>query len=203
MRWKLSHIERLVDVNITVFARLEGSFDVKQVRSALSRVQGKHPVLRALVRDGLDGPYYESDCASEIPLRILARDGEDDYRQECQSELTTAFAPDQPQLRVVWLRSERESDLLLTTTHRICDGMSVFTIVQEVLCALYCYEPLEPYEPITVRDQTLRAAYDRWSNLGLIRTVLRPFGGGAVVSRSIPQPFCPSEYETARSLRLD
>ena len=152
MRWKLSHIERIVDVNITVFARLEGSFDVKQVRSALSRVQGKHPVLRALVRDGPDGPYYESDCASEIPLRILARDGEDDYRQECQSELTTAFAPDQPQLRVVWLRSERESDLLLTTTHRICDGMSVFTVVREVLCALYCDEPLEPYEPVTVRD---------------------------------------------------
>jgi hypothetical protein len=152
MSWKLSHIERIVDVNITCFVRLEGSFDVKQVRSALSRVQRKHPVLRALVRDGQDGPYYEADCAPEIPLRMLARVSEHDYRQECQSELTTAFAPGQPQLRAVWLRSERESDLLLTTTHRICDGMSVFTIVREVLWALQNGEELIPYEPVTVHD---------------------------------------------------
>lgn len=152
MRWKLSHIERIVDVNVTIFVRLEGGFDVQQLRTALSRVQRKHPVLRALVRDGPDGPYYEADCAPEIPLRILARVTEDDYRQECESERTTAFVPGQPQLRAVWLRSERESDLLLTTTHRICDGMSVFTIVREVLCALYSDEPLVPYEPVTVRD---------------------------------------------------
>jgi hypothetical protein len=152
MRWKLSYIERIIDVNITCFVRLEGSFDVNQVRSALSRVQRKHPVLRALVRDGHDGPYYEADCAPEIPLRILARVSEHDYRQECQSELTTAFPPGQPQLRAVWLQSEWESDLLLTTTHRICDGMSVFTIVREVLCGLQNAGELIPYEPVTVHD---------------------------------------------------
>jgi hypothetical protein len=152
MRWKLSHIERIVDVNITCFVRLAGSFDVRQVRSALSRVQRKHPVLRALVRDGQDGPYYEADCAPEIPLRILARVNEHDYRQECQSELTTPLEPDQPQLRAVWLRSERESDLILTTTHRVCDGMSVFTIVRETLRALCQDEELVPYEPVTVHD---------------------------------------------------
>jgi hypothetical protein len=148
----LSHLERIVDVNITVFARLEGAFDEKQVRSALSRVQRKHPVLRALIRGARDGPYFEADCAPEIPLRILPRSSEHSYRLECQRELTTAFGPGQPQLRAVWLRSVRESDLLLTTTHRICDGMSVFTIVREALCALCCDEPLAPYEPVTVRD---------------------------------------------------
>ncbi len=74
---------------------------------------------------------------------------EDDYRRECQTELTTVFAYDQPQLRAVWLRSERESDLLLTTSHRICDGMSMLTIVREVLRSLHTDEELIPYEPIT------------------------------------------------------
>src|SRR5579863_9557775 len=152
MRWKLSHIERIIDVNITCFARLEGAFDEKRVRSALARVQRKHPVLRALVRDGQDGPYYQADCAPEIPLRVLARVSDHDYRQECERELTTAFPPDQPQLRAVWLRSERESDLLLTTTHRVCDGMSVFTIVREVLWALQNDEELVPYAPVTVEN---------------------------------------------------
>jgi hypothetical protein len=152
MRWKLSHIERIVDVNITCCVRLEGSLDAKQIRSALSRVERKHPTLGALIREEQDGLYYEADTAPEIPLRTIDRLSEHDYRRECQTELTTAFAHDQPQLRAVWLRSERESDLLLITTHRLCDGMSVFTIVREVLWALYNDGELVPYHPVTVHD---------------------------------------------------
>lgn len=152
MRWKLSHIEHIVDVNITCFVRLEGSVTQDQLSSALSRVQSKHPALRALIRQEPDGLYYESDSAPEIPLRIVPRVAEDDYRRECQHEIATGFASDQPQLRAVWLRSELESDLLLTTTHRMCDGMSVFIIVREVLRSLYDDEELIPYDPVTVQD---------------------------------------------------
>ena len=152
MRWKLSHLEHIVEVNIVCFVRLEGCFRADQLRSALSRVQRKHPALRALIREERDGLYCEADRAPEIPLRIVPRVTEDDYRRECQTELTTAFAYDKPQLRAVWLQSELESDLLLTTTHRLCDGMSVFIIVREVLRSLYNDEELIPYEPITVRD---------------------------------------------------
>src|SRR5882672_2383157 len=129
---KLSTIERIVEGNIACFVRLEGSFHMDQLRSALSRVQRKHPALRALIREEPDGLYYEADSAPEIPLRIVPRVTENDYRRECRTEMTTGFADDQPQLRAVWLESELESDLLLTTTHRMCDGMSVFIIVREV-----------------------------------------------------------------------
>jgi hypothetical protein len=153
---KLSTIEHLVEGNIVCFVRLEGSFHVDQLRSALSRVQHKHPALRALIREEPDGLYYEADSAPEIPLRIVPRVTEDDYRRECQTELTTDFVYDLPQLRAVWLRSETtesdESDLLLATSHRICDGMSIFTIVREVLRSLHSDEELIPYEPITERD---------------------------------------------------
>jgi hypothetical protein len=152
MRWKLSHIEEIVDVNIVCFVRLEGSFHADQLRSALSRVQRRHPALRALIRKELHGLYYEADSAPEVPLRIVPRLREDDYRRECQTELTTGFADDQPQLRAVWLRSEPESDLLFTTTHRLCDGMSVFLIVREVLRSLHTEEEPIPYEPVTVQD---------------------------------------------------
>ena len=107
MRWKLSHIERIVDVNIVCFVRLEGSFHVDQLRSALSRVQRKHPALRALIREEPGGLYYEADSAPEVPLRIVPRMTEDDCRRECRTELETVFAYDKPQLRAVWLRSAR------------------------------------------------------------------------------------------------
>ena len=152
MRWKLSHLEELVDANIVCVIRLEGRVHECRLRSALSRVQRKHPVLRALIHGDAGGLYYEADTAPEVPLRIVPRATEDDYRRECQIELTTRVADDQPQLRAVWLQSEMDSDLLLTTTHRVCDGMSVFIIAREVLRSLHTDEALIPYAPVTVRD---------------------------------------------------
>jgi hypothetical protein len=152
MRWKLSHIEHLVDVNIVFAVRLESSFTLNQLRSALSRVQRKHPALRASIREESDGLYYEADSAPEIPMRIVQRLTEDDYWRECQTELTTAFAYDTAQLRVVWLRSEVDNDVIITTPHRICDCMSILTIAREVLRSLHNDEELVPYEPIMTRD---------------------------------------------------
>jgi hypothetical protein len=152
MRRKLSHIEHIVEGNIVLFIRLEGRFEPARLRSALARVQRKHPALRALLRQGPDGLYYEEDSAPEIPLRIAPRATEEDYRRECHAELNTDFAADQPLMRAVWLRSDVESDLLVTTSHRICDGMSLLTIVREALHALHSDDALIPYEPVTRRD---------------------------------------------------
>jgi len=152
MRRKLSAIEHMIDGNIVYFVRLEGRVDPERLRLALGRVQRKHPALRALIRKERDGLYYEEDCAPEVPLRVLRRVEEDNFRRESQLELTTVFPYDQPQLRAVMLQSERESDLLLVTSHRICDGMSMLTIVREVLRALHKDEDLIPYAPITTRD---------------------------------------------------
>jgi hypothetical protein len=170
-------MEHIVEGNIVYAVRLEGSFTVDQLRSALLRVQRKHPALRALIREEADGLYYEADCVPEIPLRIVPRADEEDCRRECQTELTTGLAYDKPQLRVVWIRSELEHDLLLTTSHRICDGMSVLTIVREVLRLLHSTEELIPYEPITVRDiigsYQPRQPWRRKLAAGLLNGVLR------------------------------
>jgi len=152
MRRKLSTIEHILDGNIVYAVSLEGSFSLDRLRSALARVQRKHPALRLLMVEEPDGLYYEAEGAPEVPLRVVPRVTEDDYRRECQTELTTVFAYDQPQLRAVWLQSEVENELLLTTSHRICDGTSMLIIVREVLRALHTDEELIPYEAVTTRD---------------------------------------------------
>ena len=43
MRRKLSAIECMIDGNIVYMVRLEGSFQEDRLRSALARVQRKHP----------------------------------------------------------------------------------------------------------------------------------------------------------------
>jgi hypothetical protein len=152
MKRKLSRIEHILDGNLVCFVRLEGSINLDQLRSAIGRVQRKHPALRALIREETDGLYYEADAAREIPLRIVQRVADDDYRRECETELTTEFPYNEPQLRVVWMPGELEADLVFATSHRICDGMSLLIIVKEVLRCLCSQEELVPYEAITTQD---------------------------------------------------
>ena len=201
MRRKLSAIEHMIDGNIVYFVRLEGSVDPERLRQALGRVQRKHPALRTLIREERNELYYEEDSAPEIPLRILRRVEEDDFRRESQLELTAVFPFDQPQLRAVLLQSGRESDLLLVTSHRICDGMSMLTIVREVLRALHKDEDLIPYAPITTRDmigdyqppQPWKRKVTAWLVNGIMRLIPR--------SRRAPEnKECCLEWSADRAL---
>jgi hypothetical protein len=152
MRRKLSNIEHILDGNCGCVIRLKGTFSLAQLQLALSRVQHKHPALRVLIREEPDGLYYEDSPETEIPLRVVQRETDYGYWHECQSELTREFTYDQPQLRVVWLQSGDESDLVLMTSHRICDGMSLLILAREVVGALCSDEALVPYRPITAQD---------------------------------------------------
>ncbi len=152
MKRKLSSVEYMIDGNIVYFVRLAGRFQTHKLRTAIARLQHKHPALRMLIRKNQDGLFYEYDCAPEIPLRILPKTGENDYRRERDVELRTRFSHDLPQLRVVWLRSDLQQDLLFVASHRICDGMSMLTIVREVLRFLYTDEIPDTYAPISPED---------------------------------------------------
>ena len=154
-RRKLSHIEHIVEGNIVYFVRVKGCFTQAGFRCALNRIQKKHPALRALLRGGGSALYYDYDAAPEIPLRIVRRGNDQDYRYECELELLEHFGKDEPLFRAIWLRGEQEQDLLFTTSHRICDGASMLILIREILECLS--EPdapnrLIPYPPITRRD---------------------------------------------------
>lgn len=187
MRRKLSIIEQVLDGNVVYLVRLAGSLSLDRLRSALSRVQAKHPALRALIREERDGLYYEENRAPEIPVRVVSRVSEEDYRRECQTELNTVFAYDQPLLRLVWLQSEGESDLLLTTSHRVCDGMSIFILVKEILRLLHSDEDLAPYDTPTLRDMIGRYRPPRPRAFELKVSVMNGILGLIPSSRRTPE----------------
>ncbi len=158
-RRKLSHIEHVVEGNIVYFVRLKGCPTMEGFRSALNQIQRKHPALRVLLREERSGLYYDYDAAPEIPLRVVRRGSDDDYRRECELELREHLGKDEPLFRATWLRGEEEHDLLFTTSHRICDGASMLILVREILGSLAetagaAFDPawLKPYKAITQRD---------------------------------------------------
>jgi hypothetical protein len=152
MKTKLSTLEHLIDGNMTCQVSVEGCLSAERLRVALDRVQRKHPALRMLIRQHHGELYYEADAAGPVPLRIVDMSSDDDCARERHTELTTPISHHQPQLRVVWLRSGQSNALVITTTHRICDGMSVLTLVREILKSLHSDDALVPYAPLTLHD---------------------------------------------------
>src|SRR5882762_4852903 len=64
---------------IQLFGRLaEG-----RLREALARLQAKHPLLRCVIEDGVDGPRFVlRDHPAPIPLRIVERKNDDHWETE-------------------------------------------------------------------------------------------------------------------------
>jgi hypothetical protein len=151
-RRALSNIERLAEVNIACSVRLAGSLNLGELRTALACLQRRHPALRALIRPQNDVLYYEPDAAPEIPLRAIRVADEGAYRAEWEFELSTAFHPELPQLRVVYFERESGCNLLFTTSHRICDGLGIFIIAKDVLRHLAGCTELNTHAAVSVAD---------------------------------------------------
>ncbi|WP_266157188.1 condensation domain-containing protein [Dyella silvatica] len=153
MKRRLSTVEHLVDVNVTFILSIKGSLSVEQLRLALDKIQRKHPALRMLIEEKRgELYYYEPEVTKKISLRVVERVADGDLLRERHIELATPFAQDEPQLRIVWLRTAQDGELFISAAHRICDGMSMLTLIRELLKSLYSDEELLSYEPITIQD---------------------------------------------------
>ena len=143
MRRKLFFFERLMyvdgrtPVNCIITARIRGEISADDIRCALKKVQGKHPLLRANVVEQ-DGELYFRFNADppEIPLRVVERDGNEQWKNATAAEWKTPFNMGEgPMARMVWIRSQSVSELMLIGHHCICDGTSLITIFREILQA--------------------------------------------------------------------
>ncbi|WP_266170713.1 condensation domain-containing protein [Dyella subtropica] len=152
MKRKLTTIEYLIDGNLSYRLAIAGELSMERLRAALDRVQGKHPALRMLIREERDGLYYELDAAGPVPLRAATCMSERDLAREIEREEAITFAPHEPQLRVAWLRTDHGGLLLITTAHRICDGMSLLIVAKELLGGLHREQALLPYAPLSPLD---------------------------------------------------
>lgn len=119
--------------------RLKGSFTAEAMRHALNGVQAKHDMLRVAVTTDTKGrPWFVSNpAAPEIPLDIRERLTNDDWITATKHGWQTLFPVSTgPLAKLVWLRSDNLSDLLLVFHHCLCDGASAVAIVQELLLLL-------------------------------------------------------------------
>ena len=135
------HLDGGSHVNVMVTARIHGCIAEQRMQHALARVQAKHSVLRCLiVQEGNRPGFLMQDRPTPIPLRITERRTDDDWVEVSMHESLQRFdGSRQPLARLIWLRGEAESELLLVCSHAICDGRSLLTLLHEIL--LLCDQP--------------------------------------------------------------
>ncbi|MBV8325007.1 condensation domain-containing protein [Chryseobacterium sp.] len=125
--------------NAVIPFRLRGSFKLEDIQRALAQIQHKHPWLRALItHDEKNIPWFDvPENPISIPVRIIARQHENQWQEESRREWHTPFNYEKlPLIRFVWIKGEEISDMLFAFHHCLCDGGSAMAFLYEFLQVL-------------------------------------------------------------------
>jgi len=143
MKRKLLFAERMLHgngeapFNAVIPIKLRGSFEEANLRCALQQLQGKHPFLNAFVKDDEQSiPWFvvNDRIKLKIPLRIVNRATDDDWKTESMREWSTVFdTRSGPLMRLVWIKGKEFSEFIMVIHHCLCDGGSAMAILAELL----------------------------------------------------------------------
>lgn len=156
------YADGLAPVNCVFTATVEGHFSEPQLNSALAKIQNRHPLLRSNVsRNETNVPTFVTNPnIPSIPVDIIERTSDIQWEEISLSEWERPFdLTKDPAARLIWLRSETVSDLLLVCPHCVCDGSGFVTLMRELLLLLDNPEmDLEPYEGFQSVDSLVPAS---------------------------------------------
>jgi NRPS condensation-like uncharacterized protein len=131
----LMYVDGHTPVNCIITARICGDISAENLQWALTKVQGKHPLLRAnVVEEDGELNLSFSENPPNIPVRVVERDSDERWRNVTVAEWKTPFNMKKgPLVRMVWIKSGGVSELMLIGHHCVCDGTSLLTIFREIL----------------------------------------------------------------------
>ncbi len=128
-------------------ARIGGPIEAHALGDALDWLQRRHPALRAAVAGPRLRPRFVMP-ARPIGMRVVVRTGADDWRHALIEEFDQALPRDTgPLARLVWVRGEEASELILVADHVVCDGQSVLILMRELMGRLLRPDAARPEPP--------------------------------------------------------
>jgi Condensation domain len=174
--------ERFGGARIVLILRLDGCIEADYLAPALTRLQRRHPKLRAAIVRGRDGRnrYHFDPPPPPIPFEIADYDTEETpWREETRRLLKVGFPAAGPLAGVTILRSRAHarSELLLSVHHAIADGRSALMLVDDLLTEYANAEanldsPPRPVLPAVTADHAVASGGWR-SRLWMLRRMVR------------------------------
>ncbi|MFG1933175.1 condensation domain-containing protein [Mycobacterium sp. NPDC048908] len=118
-------------------AEFDVTFTEKQVRTALSAIQRRHPLLSVHVEDRPSSRlgFYRTD--SVAPIDLTVHESSRPWQSFATAELAHPFdRSTAPLMRAVLVNHRAGSTILLTFDHTIADGISSITVLSDLVDAL-------------------------------------------------------------------
>jgi NRPS condensation-like uncharacterized protein len=129
--------DQILPVHFSLNARIKGQIHIEQLSQALAQVRHAHPLLRSKIEVDSNGIPHFIEATAPIPLRVVARQNDQQWEREVETELSQSFDYTvAPLARVVLLHSEDTCDLIFTCYHAIADGLSIAYVIRDILQAL-------------------------------------------------------------------
>lgn len=159
---RIMYADGLAPVNCVFAATIEGHLSKQQITNALEKIQDRHPLLRSNVwKNEANVPAFVTNPdISPIPIDTTERTSDIQWEEVSLAEWERQFDLEkEPPARLIWLRSETVSDLLLVCPHCVCDGSGFVTLMRELLLLLDDPEmEMEPYEGFQSVDSLVPAS---------------------------------------------
>jgi NRPS condensation-like uncharacterized protein len=143
MKRKLLFLERVLlgdgdkPFNVLFPVRLCGDFEESAVELVFEKLQKKHLWLNAFIKnDDHDHPWFSVDESNpvKIPIRVVPRDSAENWQTESVKEWSIPFDTKKgPLMRLVWIKDEGVSEMILVMHHCLSDGRSIVAVLDEFL----------------------------------------------------------------------
>jgi hypothetical protein len=113
-------------MNFAMVAHVRAPLILEQVQSACKKIQEKHPLLTVHVMEDPGGNlWFDSEGTGNIPVKIFPMGREITWKSILRRELLVPFKlGKEPLVRLLWLRADAESYLILISHHLLLDGLS-------------------------------------------------------------------------------
>jgi len=123
---------------VTMVARIEGYVSEEMLKNAVSKVQQRHILLRARIKDDKDHAlWFTSEEVQDISIEIIPRKSKDDWIEIHAAALKIPFEFEiRPAIRFILVQSSDVSEIIILCHHIICDGMSLAYLARDLLVHL-------------------------------------------------------------------
>lgn len=151
---RLMHVDGCSSIILKLCLMVRGHIEEEIFRSALSKLQRKHPQLRMRI----EGNYFVfDDNVPPIPLQIVDRESDMQWREVMEADIKNPIDHvNGPMARFIWLRSQERSEIMVITTHTIMDGVAIVALMKELITLIDDPEKeVETYTPMLSLEEML------------------------------------------------
>jgi hypothetical protein len=133
---------------VTLVARIKGQVSESALREAVAKAQRRHLNLQVRIMLDPDGnPWFTSEQAAEIPIKVVARRSADQWIQLVDESSRVPFQFDErPAVRFILVKGPEISELIILCFHILCDGLSLAYLARDLMVTLG--DPLREVETL-------------------------------------------------------